>query len=491
MPEQTLRKNAAIHPKIRLLALLATSVFLAILVAASASCGAATTPGLSFRVAKRTSRYVIVERQSQRLVVRRGDNIARAQGVPRYRVVERGRTYYVLVRLPAPTSDPIAAMRNAKAGRTIVIGPGTYSGSVRVPSGVTILGSGMRATWIRGTICFNSNSAFSDLKIGPASAGKCAVYNASNTTSNTSFTRCRFRGGGGPVTGTYEDRQVIWLGHAVSNLTFTDCNVECNLGTENATHTIGYNNVYLQPDVVSPSIDNVLFRGCHFGVSNGVRDGAPQMNVCVYANNLLATRTHGYRNVNFENCVFEAADDENIDYSGSALSTDTTTPNDGYSHVTGCVFKGNGKVALWFSDIVVEGGSGYIEVSGCTFYHGAGNAIAMEDNEHFGLNQNVNFHDNVIDATNAVLNTGITHTAYEYVGVVSNHNTVANNTIITLEKTPGITLKGDSNTVTGNRVTIASSGWYAIDIFSGSDNNTVTGNVLSMPVRDNGAGTVL
>jgi hypothetical protein len=45
--------------------------------------------------------------------------------------------------------------------------------------------------------------------------------------------------------------------------------------------------------------------------------------------------------------VFEAANDANIDYSGNTLSSDGRTPASGYSHVTGCTFKGNGRSWKW------------------------------------------------------------------------------------------------------------------------------------------------
>ena len=51
---------------------------------------------------------------------------------------------------PTPAANPIAAIQAAKAGDTVVVGAGTYAGSVTVPNGVTIVGSGKRCVVDQG-----------------------------------------------------------------------------------------------------------------------------------------------------------------------------------------------------------------------------------------------------------------------------------------------------------------------------------------------------
>lgn len=91
-----------------------------------------------------------------------------------------------------------------------------------------------------------------------------------------------------------------------------------------------------------------------------------------------------------------------------------------------------------------------------------------------------NVHDNVIDARDATYNTGITHTAMEYIQLLSNYNTVANNTIInTTQYRNCVTVKGAHNSLTGNRLTNAPSGGNVLALESGSAYNTLSGNILS------------
>jgi hypothetical protein len=174
---------------------------------------------------------------------------------------------------PTPAPDPIAAINNAKAGATVVVGPGTFTGNVLVPEGVTITGAGIDASWLKGRVLFSSNDTISDLKIGDG--GACALRNSVPGASYAAFTRCQFRGGGGAMNSGNDN--VVSLVGAPSHLTFQDCNIERNLGTEDAGHSRHFDNVFINPNVVAPSVDTILFHGCHFGVSNGVANGCPRM----------------------------------------------------------------------------------------------------------------------------------------------------------------------------------------------------------------------
>ena len=146
---------------------------------------------------------------------------------------------------------------------------------------------------------------------------------------------------------------------------------------------------------------------------------------------------------------------------------------------------------MWFTSLDLEQGVGYMTIDGNTFYRGAGFAIQTQrgnENDHLCHNTVTN---NVIDATNAVLNTGITHDASGYIGVFGQYNTVTGNTVTTLEQSSGIHIKCSDNSITNNTVTIASNGWFTIDITAVANNNVVTGNSVNKPIRNSGTGNTL
>jgi hypothetical protein len=394
-------------------------------------------------------------------------------------------------------SDHIAAAVAAAGGAGTVYFPaGTYylASAYSPPSGITFTGpvhdkDSVPLAWIKGRVNFGSSQSFSDLKIGPASAGLCAIAAGSQTVSNTSFTRCQFRGGGGDrITSNYTDPHVISLRNQatgeytyLSYITFTDCSIECNLGVEDATHSKHFDNIYISPSGVAPSMHDILFKGCRFGISNGVRTGAPRFNIEIWNRPGTNNATpQGFRDINFEGCVFEAADDEQLDYSGSTC-VDGVTPNDGYSHVTGCTFKGDGKAYAWYSSLVIENGCGHVTVDGNTFYRGAGHAISTSSGTGYNC-QNI-ITNNTIDYTDNVLNTGITNAIYGLIMVNGQGNTVTGNTITTYPTVtaPQIWIKGSGNTVAGNTCIAPAAGvcWYNIDIQAGANNNVVTGNTLT------------
>ena len=303
-----------------------------------------------------------------------------------------------------------------------------------------------RARGSKGPVVVGSSDTFADLKIG-RDGYACYVG-----VSGVTFNSVRFTGGGGSYTTTspYLDSHVITIGGGnVSNVLFDSCEVERNAGTEDSTHSRHFDNVFISDGVSAGQglVHDVLFKDTHFGVSNGTASGSPRMNVEIWEDHSAASRVQGFSDINFEGCVFEAADDENIDYAGASLSSDNLTPASGYSHVTGCTFKGNGASWVWYNDITVEGGAGYISASGNTFYRGAGFAMAME-----GSGGHNAFTNNVIDSTNNVLNTGITHDYVAYVDIASANNTVTGNTITDTGPSPWcIDLEDTSSQQHGHR----------------------------------------
>jgi hypothetical protein len=375
-------------------------------------------------------------------------------------------------------SDHIAAAVAAAGGTGTVFFPaGTYylASTYTQPAGVKFAGpvhdkDSVPLAWLKGRVDFGSNCSFSDLKIGDVN--KCAIYSGSG--SYTTFTRCQFRGGGGAV---YIDCNVISLWQTTNHLTFTDCNIERNLGrTDDAAHC---NSVHMAPNTSAPTITDVLFKGCHFGVTNGTATGSPRFNVEIYVDPSPATRTAGFHDLNFEDCIFEAAGAQNIDYSGATLSAAPTTPNNGACHITGCIFKGNG-VNTWATDINVERGAGYVTVTGCTFYRGKGPAFAVGTNNADAVNTYCVFSDNTIDHRSSTYDSGIIFDWWQQIWVLSNHNTFSGNTTYNIGTGGRSTyaISGDNNSVTGDTMTNVGITAYFVQLQSRSGANTVTGNTF-------------
>lgn len=351
-------------------------------------------------------------------------------------------------------SDLSAFQRALAANADVYVPSGNYdlSSTLIVPSGKSLRGDG-DGSWIRGRVDFASNDRFTDLRIGIK--GKAAVHNVSGA-NHTTFTRVQFRGGGG----TGVNANVVKLDSHPNYITFQSCDIERNLGVENSAHSLHYDNVYITSGTSGSVTHHILWRGCRFGVSNGTAVGSPRFNVEIWSSPSASNRTTGFREINFEDCVFEAANDANLDYSGNTLSSDGRTPASGFSHVTGCTFKGNGKSWRWPNDITVEGGAGYIMITGCTFARGAGDAAYFE----WDVDGRNVFSNNIVDGSNSV---GILHNGTgSWVRAASDHNRITNNTII------------------------APTG-YAVMLRDTASGNTVTGNTLvAGRIRNVGASNV-
>ena len=242
----------------------------------------------------------------------------------------------VVLLLPSPTStavsNPIAAaIQAAQPGDTVYVAAGTFTGSVTVPDGVTVVGQGSSSSWLKGKLTFGSNVVVRDLKIGDA--GMYAVNNKDGA-SNTTFERVRFRGGGG-VNWTY----VVKLGGSggdCDHVTFKDCQVERNLGVEVDGSDRGFNDVCIWTSA-NARVSDVTFEGCHIGVSNGQGGhdtGSPRMGLECFVSG--GTTGYGWRNITLRNCVFEAADCHTADFSDQPEARGTGLL------IEGCTFKGGG-----------------------------------------------------------------------------------------------------------------------------------------------------
>jgi hypothetical protein len=261
------------------------------------------------------------------------------------------------------TTDDTAHILSAIAaadGAPVYFYDGTYllSSTLTVPDGTTLVGESLAGTHLKGAVVYGSNSSFSDLRIGDV--GKTGVVNGPGA-SNTTFTRCQFRGGGGAV-----GRSPMYFGggkNSCDHLTFTDCNVERNLGDhEVAPGESNWNNVNWTERVDSldgAHMEYITFTRCHFGVSNGREDiprniGCPRMNVELYQfpGEGGSVRT-GWHNVTFQDCVFEAGDCSTLDAPSDIYNNDHT---DAYLTLDGCTFYGGGVTGdYWQGGVTLEG----------------------------------------------------------------------------------------------------------------------------------------
>jgi len=235
-----------------------------------------------------------------------------------------------------PAADPIAAINTAHSGDTIYVGAGTYTGNITVPDGVTVVGQGMATSWIKGTVRYGANQSFSDLKLGDA---LCTTRPARNM-SNTTFTRCRFRGGG--QTGvSWPNAQVLLVGsqYSCSNLTFTDCYVERNVGSD-PDFSKGFNNISVT-ERAGVHVESILFKGCTV-------EGSARFGIECYVNE-SGGNTHGWKNITLRDCTFYAADAGTMDFA------DGTVCHASGLLVEGCTIHGGGVAqAAWGYGICLE-----------------------------------------------------------------------------------------------------------------------------------------
>ena len=324
---------------------------------------------------------------------------------------------------------------------------GTYEiTSITVPDGLSVTGSGMGTTWLKGKVVYGSDSSFSDLKIGDA--GVSAIVNG-NGADSTTFTRCHFRGGGG----AWGNLAVVNFGDSsggpgCSFITLKDCEIERNLGTENSSFSNGYNDISLYSQSSTSSVHDITLDGCHVGVSNGVATGSPRMGMECF----VAAPDHlPWQNITLRGCVFEATDGTCLDFADQGFAGPMSASG---VLVEGCTLKGAGVLASapWSNIIAVECPSGVV-ITGNTIYRSYQAALAMSHLHASGpgmviTNNNFDF----------VTDNGVTPYGY----------------------TP-ISLMGYDNVFTGNTITL---NWAsrAIDLAS-CTNNVVTGNIAHLGGR--------
>ena len=475
--------------------LLLAAVLLALILPATPAYSATTaSKALRFEVVKRTTTHVVLEHGSVRLAVRSDSRFVSVHGVTRYHVTKRAATYYLLMPVISVldygahadgTTDDVAHIQSAIAaahGGTVYFPAGTYklASTLAVPNGTTLVGESMTGAWLAGPVVYGSNSTFTDLKIGPQSAGFTGLHNVDGS-NGSSFTRCHFRGGGGT---TQINFPTVSIGdHAdVSNLTFTDCEFERSLGTTwtggngNSENTIS---LYAQGNTV----DGVTFNGCHFGVTNGVATGAQRMMVECWT---AEGASNWWRNLSFTGCVFEVSRATGLDFACMGPGSRANPSGRGtYATVTGCTFKGSTDVGWGYS--ICSESCDHLTITNNTFYRCTAPSINLNNfgwpaDNHATITGNTFDYDTVYEGIvterAAILvmvnNANITGNTFTYSGLFPGWSG-----IVELDGSTEYTISGgDGNTVTGNTFNHNSGQTTLITQQVGASGNTITPNTV-------------
>lgn len=169
------------------------------------------------------------------------------------------------------------------------------------------LGESMTGTHLKGQVYYNSDTHFTDLKIGD----ELCSFRPGDVTSYMTATRCLILGGG--ATGSWANNAALIVGsrYSCDHTVFTDCDVARGFGTENWSLSLGFNTVSLI-DRVGVHCEHVTFLRCHLGASNGVSTGSPRFTVECYTESGSA---NSFSNITFQSCVLEAADGGTLDFS--------------------------------------------------------------------------------------------------------------------------------------------------------------------------------
>ena len=341
--------------------------------------------------------------------------------------------------------------------------------TLTLPDGLIMRGAGSKASWIRGGVVFGSNGRIRGLKLGRAGY---STRNGANA-SNTRFTACRFRGGGGALPGV--NSCVVQLGNAWScdHITFRDCLFERSFGIEDSDYSTCFNDIGLVENGASAEgahLDSITFDGCHIGVFNGVATGSPRMGVECWVQNGSA----GWFDLTFRNCVFEPTFCHNIDLADSFISGSVSRN----VLIEGCTLKGAGADGghSWTNNIDIECPDGVV-IRNNTFYRSYLGAIAMSHMHSTGPGAIIT--GNVFDFS---YNNGITPKGSDPFTLSGYDNVFTGNTVICNYGSGIVDLaEATNNTVTGNTFVVGSSyGNPVIKQWGGSGNITSPNTVSSL-----------
>ena len=362
-----------------------------------------------------------------------------------------------------------AALASAKStGKPLAVPAGDFLllSTITVPDGVTIIGGG-ETSWLHGTVVFGSNQVFQNLMIGAAGA----KLTHKNGTANTRFVACRIRGGGGNQT---NGKAVVYLGGtsgAVSNVSFENCVIECNSGTENASRTLGMNNVGITEVMDEDAhVESISFIGCTIGAFNGVRSGSPNFGLEVtsrcWSGGAPAHYLHG---LSIIGCTIEAADETSLDIESPV----EPTPVVGNYVIQDCLIKGGGigGNAKYGQSVCLELGQG-AKVIGNTIYGGKYGALEIWTGGQPMDPSLAVISGNTFDATKGVipLTNAISFTA-------SQVTFTSNSLRYSPSACGGVSLNGvTACSVTGNSFTQTAAGSQPVSEINGATGNTISGN---------------
>jgi hypothetical protein len=240
------------------------------------------------------------------------------------------------------TNNPVSAINSASSGQTVVCPAGTFTGNVRVPSGVTVVGQGMDKTRIVGSLSWGSNTTVRDLAVGGSGYSHAP---ATYSTSSTRFERVRFYGGGsgGGVIG--------WNNRAVTGLTLLGCEFARNFGTWSSSGGAGL--LWFAVDTGQGTvIRDVNILDCHFGVSNGIATGSPTYGIVFWQSDEAGDGYWG--DVLIEGNTFEVTAEFTLDFDGledRAYHNDVVIRD---NLIKGCGLPHDGGNAAWPYSICVE-----------------------------------------------------------------------------------------------------------------------------------------
>lgn len=336
---------------------------------------------------------------------------------------------------------------------TLYIPKGTYKVSgLTLPDGLSIRGAGRNSSWIKGEVVFGSNQRVSHLKLGRAGYSTRNGPDAHNTT----FTACRFRGGGGSLHGV--NSSVVQLGNAFScnHIAFRNCLIERNLGTEDPSYSRGFNNVDLIENGASEDgahVDSITFDRCHIGVSNRCANrrrsiGSPRMGLeCFTWDGGDGIAAHGWSNVRVIGCILEGADMCTLDLADSVDSSGQHVS--GPAVIRGCVLKGGGYDGrYWGYAVCCEAPRGVL-IENNTFYRAHDTTLAVS------WSRGINASGYRISGNRFILNVnnGITPGSHSMIQLRGDRHLFSNNIIRTSKGSTVLELQEFSNgRVVGNKL---------------------------------------
>ena len=224
-----------------------------------------------------------------------------------------------------PTGTYLLSTALTVPNNTVLIGPANAGSGPGTGSPPYTLQTQANMPWLKGPVIFGSYSNFADLKIGEN--GTAVTHTASTTTTN--FTRCHFRGGS----------ETLSIGHErdAYYLTFTNCEIERACGASAGADTMSIYASY--GGGRGYVIEDIVFDGCHLGVSNTTATGSPGMMVECWTAPYAASHL---KNLTFRNCELQPSNWHGLDFACYLESGQC----DGVL-VEGCLFHGAGVPGAW------------------------------------------------------------------------------------------------------------------------------------------------